>query len=233
MTVGIMQPYFFPYIGYFQYITACDRFVLYDDVQFIMRGWINRNYILYQGRRHLITVPLAKASPNKLISETMIAPEPKWAGKTLRTLEQAYRYAPYFPETFKLIQTVIEKPCNRISDLAGTSIIAVADSLGIDVSIVPSSKKYSNAQLDRAERIIDICWQENASRCIVPVGGSHMYDRNHFRRAGIILDYISPVIKPYRQFQEDSFEPSLSIIDVLMFNGFEETASMAKEHELL
>lgn len=233
MTLGIMQPYVFPYIGYYQYVAACDRFVLYDDVQFIMRGWINRNHILHQGRRHLLTVPLVKASPNKRICDVLIANDSAWADKTLKTIEQAYKHAPAYGEVFTHVDEVFSSGVSKISKLAGSSVISISALLGLDAEIIYASGRYDNEQLGRVDRIVDICVLEGADRCIVPIGGSHLYDKGVFREAGLHLDYIKPVMTPYRQWQEGVFEPSLSIIDVLMFNGFGRTAELAKENELL
>ncbi|MDR6194877.1 WbqC family protein [Siphonobacter sp. SORGH_AS_0500] len=100
MTLAIMQPYLFPYIGYFQLLNAVDKFVIYDDVAFINRGWINRNSILNNGKAQLFTVPLKEASQNKLIHEISIDTDQKWRDKLLKTIQQNYKKAPHFAAVF-------------------------------------------------------------------------------------------------------------------------------------
>lgn len=231
--MGIMQPYLFPYIGYFQYIAAVDRFVIYDDVSFIMRGWINRNRILVQGEPGLFTAPLSNASPNVDIREVLLSGDHRWAGKLLRTLEMAYGKAPFFRETMSVAGPVLSDIPERISDLALAGLSAVSEALGLETAIVPTSTVYGNRHMGRKERIVDICRREGSSRCIVPEGGAHLYPREEFAAEGITLSYIAPVIEAYSQHRVREFVPSLSIIDVLMWNGVDRTADMVRRLELV
>lgn len=108
MKIAVMQPYLFPYIGYFQLLNAVDMFVVFDDVNFIKKGWINRNNILVNRQKYLFTVPLKDASQNKLIKEVQIADD-GWQEKFLKTVAQSYKKAEFFDEAFALI----EKLCVR------------------------------------------------------------------------------------------------------------------------
>lgn len=232
MKLAIMQPYFFPYVGYFQYIAASDKFIFYNDVSFIMRGWINRNYITLNGEKHLFTVPLIKASPNKLINETFLKKDIIWKNNFKNTLFHAYHKSKYFDEVSNIIFKIIDSECNTIDKLATTSIIYVLKYLNIEKNLILSSTVYNNAQMKSDERIIDILKKETIDTCIVPYGGRGLYDKVKFKEYGISLYYLKPIIKEYDQ-KLKSFLPSLSIIDVLMFNAKERIKEMLNEFELI
>jgi hypothetical protein len=216
MKVAIMQPYFFPYIGYFQLIAAADKFVVYDDVNYINRGWINRNNFLVNGVTTLIQIPLSGASQNKLINEVEILNEAKWKVKILRTIEQSYKKAPFFLAVYDLIESQINKGHTHIARLNVESTLAVCKYLGINTQIIPSSSCYQNKQLRGQNRILDICKKENADHYINPIGGIELYDRELFNENQIQLNFIQSSAVSYQQFN-NVFAPYLSIIDVLMF----------------
>jgi hypothetical protein len=218
MKLAVMQPYFFPYIGYFQLIAAADRFVVYDDVNYIKQGWINRNRILMNGRAEYISVPLKNASSFKSIRCTQIHENYRiWRQKTLSTLQTVYAKAPFFAPIFEMINRTLDAPADNISLLAWRSVQSVLDYLEIRTQIVPSSSVYGNEHLAGAERVINICQRERASTYINMAGGRELYSREAFSNAGLELRFLSPIAIEYKQFGE-AFVPSLSIIDVLMFN---------------
>ena len=148
MKVAIMQPYFLPYIGYFQLINAVDKFVIYDDVNFINRGWINRNNILINSKKSYINVPLKEASQNKLINEIFISTDINWQRKMIRTIELAYKKAPFFLEVFSAFKKILESKNETISQLNANLIIAVCQYLSIDTLIQLSSSIYENKNLN-------------------------------------------------------------------------------------
>lgn len=216
--IAIMQPYVFPYIGYFQLINAADKFVLYDDVNFINKGWINRNRILLNGKDYLFTVPCEKASQNKLINEVEVKIEKKAAEKFLKTIKNSYNKAPFFTNVYEIIEKVFEFDKLPVSEFAFQTIVSVMNYLEIKKEIVFSSKKYSNRELKKADRLIDICRQENCTNYINSIGGKDLYDKNYFEQMGIKLSFLKTENIEYKQFG-NIFIPNLSIIDVLMFNG--------------
>lgn len=235
MKLAIMQPYFFPYIGYFQLVAAVNKFVIYDDVNFIKGGWINRNNVLINKKSNLFTVPLIKASSNTLINDTKINLKfyNIWKVKFLRSLEQSYKKAPYFTEVYNLIKNVLEINENDlISELAVNSIKNVIDYLQLDTEICETSENYNNKTKSRQERVLDICGIEKASQYINPIGGIELYSKKTFKENGIVLNFIKskPII--YTQFDND-FSPWLSIIDVLMFNSVIEVNKMVNQYELV
>ena len=232
MTLAIMQPYFLPYIGYMQLMNAVDTFVLYDDVTFINRGWINRNKLLINGQEYLFTVPLKDASQNKRINEVHVADDPKWRSKLLKTIEQGYRKAPYYETVMPLTEKIINFTTDSIADLVYMSLVELNQYLGLTTRLVASSAIYDNVDLKAQERILDICRQENATRYINPIGGTELYDKPTFAQAGIELNFIKANRVEYPQLKNE-FVPWLSIIDVLMFNDIPTVRAMLGDYELV
>ena len=217
MKIGIVQPYFFPYIGYFQLIHAVDKFVVYDDVNFMKKKWINRNQILVAGKPSFITVPLKKASQNKLILETQIIDDNKWKFKMLKNVKSAYGRAPMFNSAFTLVESVLNRSQIDINQLALDSIKSVCQYLDVNTHFINSSTRYQNAQLKSQDRILDICIREQANCYLNPIGGINLYSKEAFMEKNIRLNFVQPFANKYQQFG-GSFVPFLSIIDVLMFN---------------
>ena len=229
MKLAIMQPYFFPYIGYFQLVNAVDKFVFYDDVNYINRGWINRNKVLLNDKDHLITVPLAGASQNRKICE--IETHSK-QDKLLKKLSHAYHKAPYYKQVWPLVESIINYPTNKINILAAQSVIMVCNYLQINTLFEFSSLDYYNTgQLAKAERLIEICKINNATTYVNAIGGESLYNKEYFSNKGIKLLFLKPGNIEYKQFHND-FVGHLSIIDVLMFNSISQTRSFLSNHQL-
>jgi len=233
MTIAIMQPYFLPYIGYMQLMSAVDTFILYDDVSFINRGWINRNRLLINGQEYLFTVPLRDASQNKRINEVHLADDPKWRSKLLKTIEQGYRKAPYYGTVMPLTEKIVNFTTDSIAELVHFSLVELNTFLEIPTRLVASSSVYNNADLKAQDRILDICQQEKATRYINPIGGTDLYDKPSFATAGIDLAFIQAKRVEYAQFNRPEFVPWLSIIDIVMFNDVPTTRAMLTEFDLL
>lgn len=233
MTLAIMQPYFLPYIGYMQLVNAVDTFVVYDDVAFINRGWVNRNRMLVNGQEYMFTVPLKEASQNKRICDITLADDPKWRGKILRTIEQSYRKAPYYATVYPLIEKIINFTTDSISELIVNSLIELNQFLGISTRLVYSSTMYQNGHLKAQERILDICRQEQATHYINPIGGMELYDKAIFAEANIQLHFIQSRRIEYAQLNRSEFIPWLSILDVLMFNDLPTVKAMLGAYDLI
>lgn len=217
MKVAIMQPYFLPYIGYFQLINAVDKFVIYDDVNFINRGWINRNNFLNGDKPFLITVPLNGASQNKKINEIHLDLDQKWRKKLLKTIDSFYRNSPHFNTLFPELQEIMLNSNNYSISAFNTSLIHwVVNYLSIDSRIIDSSAHYLNAHLKGEERIINICEIEEATTYINPTGGIELYGENKFDSKGIDLRFIHSTIIPYSQ-KSTIFVENLSILDYMMY----------------
>ena len=232
MKIAIMQPYLFPYLGYFQLIHAVDTFVFYDDVNFIKRGWINRNQILIDNKAALFTVPLKKASQNNLINEIDMAIDEKWLSQFFKTIEQNYKNAPYFDDTFLILKKVFGKKQTKISSLAIDSVFQISKYLQLNTKFEVSSIAYSNSiDLIKAERLIAICKEKGYDHYVNPSGGKELYQKNTFDKENIILSFIDNELLPYTQFG-NKFVNGLSIIDVLMFNTLEETKKLMSQYSL-
>ena len=222
MKLAIMQPYFFPYIGYWQLIHAVNRFVIYDDVNYIKGGWINRNRILINGEPAYITVPLHQPSSFKRICDTTLQPSSAWRDRQVRMVETTYRKAPSFAVVFPIVERLIRHETNSLPDYLAHQLRTLSAFMGIDTEFVPSSRCYANSNLPGQARILDICSREGATIYINPPGGQELYDPKAFRDFGIDLRFIVMRSFPYRQ-RSKGFVPYLSIIDALMEIGPVET----------
>ena len=232
MTIAIMQPYLFPYIGYFQLINSVDKFIVYDDVHFIKKGWINRNNILSSGKANTFTIPLREASQNKLINEIYLLDEIKWRVSFLKKIEYSYKKAPFFKEVYPLIEIIINAKVDKITDLILLSLKTINQYIKIKTTLIDSSIIYNVASLKGQERIVAICKKENASGYINPIGGQYMYTKYLFDKEKIKLNFLRSHPITYKQLN-DEFVPWLSIIDVIMFNSPEKIKEMLNQYELV
>jgi len=232
MKLAIMQPYFFPYIGYWQLLHAVDRFVIYDDVNYINRGWVNRNRILINGAPAYMTVPLSHSSQHKRICDTTMQPSPFWRDKLVKMIETTYRRAPYFQEVSPVAEKLIRFEGDNLSDYLAHQLQALTAFLGIDTGIVVSSRCYGNESLSGQARILDICKKEGASTYINSQGGKGLYDRAVFDGEGIGLKFLMPLSIEYKQFGAIHV-PWLSIVDVMMFNSKSELSALLSRYELV
>ena len=218
MKVGIMQPYFMPYIGYWQLINAVDKYVVYDDVNYIKKGWINRNNILVNGEGKLFTASLKETSQNKLINEIDICDD---FSKLLKTLHFSYSKAPYYHTVAELMQKICAFPNKNLAAFLYNSIREVCNYLSIDTEIVLSSDIEKDNSLKGQDKILYICKQLDATEYYNAIGGKELYDEVSFTANNIKLSFLRTEFKEYSQF-EHPFIKGLSIIDMLMFNSVEE-----------
>jgi len=218
MKVAVMQPYLFPYIGYFQLINAVDRFVLLDDVNYINKGWINRNRILVNGNEFMFTVPLKDVSQNKLIKDVYLTDDSKWRNKFLKTFEMSYKRAPYADQILPIIGSVINLKTTRLTEMIGFSFDLILKYLDVATELVKSSTVYEIADFKAEARILAICQKAAATHYINLIGGKELYSADSFAEVGIKLNFLRASLTPYPQ-GAISFVPGLSIVDVLMHNS--------------
>ena len=235
MKIAIMQPYFFPYIGYFQLIKSVDRFIVYDDVNFIKKGWINRNKMLNNNSEFLFTVPLRSISQNSLISEILLGENFKfWKKKFLATIYHSYKNSPNFKISFDLIEKILNHKVESLSELLTFSLIELCKFMDIKTLITLSSETYkSNRHLKKSTRILDICEKENAVKYINLSGGRQLYNSNEFISKGLELLFINTFSEEifYNQ-KSNTFINNLSIIDVIMNNNKNEIQSLLNKFSL-
>lgn len=229
MTLAIMQPYFFPYIGYWQLINAVDIFVIYDDVNYIKQGHINRNSILVENKAQIITLEVLSASSNKLINEVQIGNNAK---KLLKSIEQAYRKAPEYRKVFPLIQGILENPEKNLAKFLGNSIKKISAYLEIDIIILYSSDIEKDNNLKAQNKILDISQRLEIFHYINTISGEDLYDKEAFKIKGIEFDFLQTEPVEYRQFKNE-FVPYLSIIDIMMFNSIDTIKEMLNSYELV
>lgn len=233
MKVAIMQPYFIPYIGYFQLINAVDVFVIYDNIQYTKRGWINRNRYLMNGRPVYITLPIKKDSDFLNINQRFLIDDfNNEKKKILSRIENSYRNAPNFSVGIELMQGILAYSNRNLFDFIYNSLFQILNYLNIETKIIISSSIEGNVELKSVERVLNICKILNSDHYINPIGGLGLYNKDIFKRHGIKLNFLKNSNIEYRQFS-DTFVPSLSIIDVIMFNPIEKIKIMLDEFELV
>lgn len=232
MKLGIMQPYLLPYIGYFQLINIVDKFVVFDDVNYIKKGWINRNNILINNRKTLFTLPVEKASQNQMIKNIRIFEPIINKEKLLDKIVHSYRRAPQFESTYLLIKNILLNTEKNISDYNINSIKEICRYLDIKTDITKASCLKNNKDLKAEDKIIDICKLVNYETYINPIGGFELYSKEKFSKNNIELYFIKTKNIKYEQFNSNYVE-DLSIIDVLMFNKKEKIKKMLDECILL
>ncbi len=229
--VAIMQPYFMPYIGYWQLINAVDLFVLFDDVNFIKKGWINRNRIINNKQEYTFVLPLKNVSQNRLINEhEFVDNEAKT--KLFNLISNSYKKAPEWDNVKDLLNDVINYPTLDLVEYIKNSIEKICNYLGIETRIVASSDLDNNKELKAQDKIIDICKMLDAGMYINPSGGIDLYDDERFMKEGIDLRFIFSRAIEYKQYNND-FIPGLSFIDMLCFLDKEEIRNKLEQYDLV
>ena len=229
MKIAIMQPYLLPYIGYWQLINAVDKFIIFDDDNYINKGYINRNKILVEGKPYQFTLELVGASQNKLINEIQIGKNSK---KILKTIELNYKRADNFKNVFPLIQNIFNQEENNLAKFIGYSLKKITDYLETDVSFTYSSEIAKNNDLKNQDKIINICEKLNAKEYVNLMGGLDLYDKEIFRSKNIRLSFIETKKIKYKQFN-NKFVPFLSVIDIMMHNNKNIITHMLKNFKLI
>jgi len=233
MRVAIMQPYLFPYLGYFQLIRAVDIFVIHDDVQYIKGGWINRNRIISCNKTAWIRLSVRKDSFRSPISERTYVPFfDAEKVKMLRQIESSYRRAPFYKEVYALIQRILECDDKTVSLFNINQLKVICSYLEIQTPIVISSEINKDNTLRGQERVINIIKRLGASEYINPEGGRALYDAKTFMQNNVILWFLQSGHISYPQFG-GTFIPSFSIIDVMMFNSPDMLNALLGKYELV
>jgi len=217
MKIAIMQPYFLPYIGYWQLITAVDAFVVYDNIKYTKKGWINRNRFLTNGVEAVFSLPLRKDSDFLDVNQRFLA-DSFDRENLLNHFREAYRKAPEFSSMMPLLEGVIRNPVSNLFDYIFASIQSVCEFMGIRTPLVISSTIDCNHSLKAAERVQAICKALGADTYVNPMGGMELYSKEDFAAQGIELKFLKALPFEYPQ-SGNPFVPWLSILDILMFNS--------------
>lgn len=228
-----MQPYFFPYIGYWQLINAVDKFVVYDNIKFTKNSWIRRNRILLNGRDWLFTLPIKNDSDfldirDRYLSETIANDK----SRLLRTIKMAYYRAPYFEVAYPIIKECFNFANGNLFQYIYNSIITIMEYLKIDTEIIISSTIEMDHFLKKEYRVMEVCRKLEGDIYINTYGGIELYDKKEFAKNGIKLMFLKTGKIEYKQF-DNEFIPNLSIIDVMMFNSVDDINKMLSSYEIL
>ena len=231
-----MQPYFFPYLGYFNLIAACDAFVSLDNVQYISKGYVNRNRILQANGISTFTVPLTAASRGRWINQRTVAPEfERFKQKILQQLTAGYSRAPFFKATFQLIEAIVNSGEKNLAKLCEATLLTVMRHLGLSRKFHIASqlmKPEIAQQLSGKDKLISLTQSLRGTHYLNPIGGISLYQKKDFQKHGIKLSFVKPLLPPYQQ-GHGTFSNGLSIIDVLMFNSRQETLNLLEEYEII
>ena len=230
MKVGIMQPYFMPYIGYFQLINAVDKYVIYDNIEYTKKGWINRNRILMNGQDFLLSLPLKKDSDSKFIRDRELSAEYN-SRKILEQIRSTYIKAPYFKDVNVLLESIFYYDETNLFQYIFNSIKVINHYIGIQTEMVVSSTINIDHQLKSEDKVLAICKALSANSYYNAKGGKELYSKERFCNTGIDLKFLSSDLIQYKQFNH-TFIPWLSIIDVLMFNSKEEIRVLLEKYTL-
>lgn len=233
MKLAIMQPYLFPYIGYFQLINTVDKFVIYDDVQYIKGGWINRNRVLVNKKDFLFTFSIKNDSTFLNINQRFFTNNfDRDKIKFLKLIETCYSKAPFYLDTKQLLDLILSTDEKNVSCMITQSLIAICNHLDIGTEFYISSQLNKDNRLKGQERVININKCLHSNYYINSVGGHDLYSKKQFNNHGIQLLFIQPKFIEYQQFNHQ-FVPWLSIIDVLMFNDKYKVKKMLDEYNLI
>jgi len=233
MKLAIMQPYFFPYIGYFQLINAVDVFVVYDNIQFTKRGWINRNRILADGKDIIFTIPIKKDSDYLDVKQRELSKSfGIESGKIVRKIKATYQKTPFYNDVMPIIEECFRCDSFNLFDFIYSSIKLLIQFFQIDTEIIISSSIDIDHNLKSQEKVLAICENLDADIYINAIGGQHLYSTETFCNRSIELNFIQTKSIEYKQF-DNKFIPFLSIIDVMMFNSKRKIKQMLTEFELV
>lgn len=233
MKLGIMQPYLFPYIGYFQLIQSVDKFVIHDDVQYIKGGWINRNRLLNRNTDCLFTLPISKDHSIKLINERLFIPTiDQEKTRLLHKLKMLYHQAPFFQPIIKLVETIFKDSERNLALFLTHQLRLVCDYLHISTPFAISSAIPKDNTLKGEARVIMINTVLHSTVYHNPIGGMEIYQKSHFLDQNLQLFFLKTQPLAYPQWGAD-FIPNLSILDVLMFNSVKQVKKLLECYDLI
>ena len=229
MNLAVMQPYLLPYIGYWQLVSAVDTFVIYDDVNFIKKGYVNRNNILQNQKAQLFTLELIGASQNKKINDIKIGSN---SNKLLRTIKQNYSKAPFYKDVFPVLEKILNNEEKELSKFLGFSLVKISKYLNINTKFLYSSDIRNDKTFKAQDRLIEMSKILNATGYINSIGGIELYDKEAFFQNDINLSFLKSREISYKQFNNE-FVPNLSIVDILMFNSKDNIKNILTQFELI
>lgn len=215
MKIAIMQPYFLPYIGYFQLINAVDIFVVYDNIKYTKKGWINRNRLLQNGIDAMFSLPLKSDSDSLNVCQRELSSDFN-PDKLLNQFRGNYSKAPYYQETISLVEKIFRYEERNLFQYTLHSIQAICSHLDIKTELKISSHIPIDHSLKAQDKVLALSKACGASMYINPIGGTELYSASVFASHDINLKFLKSNYFEYLQFS-GIFIPWLSIVDILMF----------------
>lgn len=232
MILAANQPYFLPYLGYWQLINVADVFLICDDYNYIKKGWIARNKLLLNNKPHLFSLPISNRSQNSLISEMFLLRDTQTQRKLMKLVYQEYHRAPYFKDGYSLFCDNLLFPQLNLVDYLENSIKTVCKYIGVSTPLRRTSEFHMCSVHGKQYRIFDYCHSIGADTYINAIGGQQLYDKKEFADHGISLKFLKSDMPPYQQFNNE-FVSGLSILDTIMFCSKEEIQEMLNQYTLI
>ena len=233
MKLAIMQPYFLPYIGYFQLIHAVDQFVVYDNIQFTKKGWFHRNRFLVNGEDRMFSVSLRKDSDYLDVVDRELADGfDRESKKIVRRIEASYRKAPHYGDVMPLVEACFQRRSKNLFRFIYESLELVTQYLGIHTEMIIASAVDIDHTLTSQDKVLAICEKLHANTYVNTIGGQNLYEPHAFESRGIDLRFIKTKPIEYDQFDR-KFVPWLSIVDVMMFNSKEKIGDYLQHYDLV
>ena len=231
MKLAIMQPYFLPYIGYWQLLNAVDNFVIYDNIQYTKKGWINKNKFLQNGKSTNFSIALKKDSDYLDICKRKISQDFD-KKKLLNQIKEAYRKAPHFNKVFSLFENIVMNEESNLFEYILYSVKKISEYLNISTNLIISSTVDIDHSLKSQEKVLEICKKLKADTYINAIGGQELYSKVAFLKNGITLKFLKSHNIEYVQFY-NAFVPWLSILDIMMFNDLETINIYLNKYEVV
>ena len=223
-----MQPYFMPYLGYFQLMALVDKYVIFDDVNYIKRGWSARNNILVNGQKYLFSISVSGGSQNNLYTDVVISDD---FSKLRKTIEMSYKKAPYYNETIQILDNIFQFHDKRFNYFIKNSFAQILEYVNVDTDLILSSSLNNDKDLRGQEKILDICKLLHADKYINTIAGQELYNKQLFKESGVELSFLVSELSPYPQLNKE-FIPGCSMIDVLMMNPVEKIKQLLNDFSL-
>lgn len=234
MKLGIMQPYFLPYLGYYSLIEATDQFILFDIVQYIRHGWIERNQVLNnKNESFYIKVPLEKHSRSTTIQNINIKNSQRWQDTILAQLSQYKKKSKYYTQVVDMLKHSFETTPSNITELNSTILKTTCEYLDMNAKIETFSDMNITLPDVNApdEWALYISKHMKATEYINPEGGKTFFNVEKYQNENISIKFLKQELRPYKQFT-DEFTPGMSIIDVLMFNSINDTKELINAYNV-
>lgn len=232
MRLGILQPYCFPYLGYFQLINLADRVILLDTVQFTRPNWINRNWLADARGRVPFVFPVQKSSIETPIHAVRLSAPERCQAQFLKTLQTVYGRAPYYELGRAAVTRAFEGADGTLADLSARCVVAISQALGITTPLHRAHGRYTTQPKGAEQLVLHLCREERADIYVNPEGGQHLYSANSFRSAGIGLEFLQHISTSYDRGGRPFF-PRLSVLDALMYCSQAELSALLGNYRIL